>query len=141
MRRESPSNSSSPQTNVRRSPGVSSTTSSCTGPMRSFGPGRSCRIATGRPARAGRLAHAADGLGVLVQRAVRVVQAGNVHPGATISTSVAGSREAGPMVATILLLRMVGTVAGAAPESGRPRRCPAAASGGAERRRPAAPSA
>ena len=34
-----------------RSPGVSSTISSRSGPIRSLGPGRSCRIATGRPAR------------------------------------------------------------------------------------------
>ena len=34
-----------------RSPGLSSATSSRTGPIRSLGPGRSCRIATWRPAR------------------------------------------------------------------------------------------
>ena len=51
MRCASPGASPSPQTNVSASPGVSSTTSSRSGPIRSFGPGRSCRIATGRPAR------------------------------------------------------------------------------------------
>ena len=49
MRPASPS-SSVPQANVRRSPGLSSATSSRSGPMRSLGPGRSWRIATWRPA-------------------------------------------------------------------------------------------
>ena len=46
-----PAPRSSPQTNVSARPRVSSTTSSRSGPIRSFGPGRSWRIATGRPAR------------------------------------------------------------------------------------------
>ena len=40
-----------PADDVRRSPGLSSATSSRSGPMRSLGPGRSWRMATWRPAR------------------------------------------------------------------------------------------
>ncbi len=50
-RSPSPPPSPSPHTNVRGSPAPSSTTSSRSLPIRSFGPGRSCRIATWRPAR------------------------------------------------------------------------------------------
>ena len=74
-----PACSPSPQMNVSRSPGVSSTTSSRSGPIRSLGPGRSWRIATGRPGPAGGVAHAADRLRVLLERPVRVVQPRDVH--------------------------------------------------------------
>ena len=47
----SPSSSPSAPQKVTRLPGSSSTRSSRRTPMRSLGPGRSCRIATGRPAR------------------------------------------------------------------------------------------
>ena len=72
--------SPAPHVNVTRSPGLSSTTSSRSGPMRSLGPGRSCRIATGRPAlpaasRTRRTVSACSST-----RAVRVVQPRDVHP-------------------------------------------------------------
>ena len=49
--------------------------------MRSFGPGRSWRIATWPPGAAGGLAHELRGLGVLLGAAVREVQPRDVHAG------------------------------------------------------------
>ena len=51
LRSPSPPPSPLPHTNVSGSPAPSSTMSSRSLPMRSFGPGRSCMIATARPAR------------------------------------------------------------------------------------------
>ncbi len=87
---------SSPQVNVTMSPGLSSTMSSRSGPIRSLGPGRSCRIATGRPALPGGVAHAAYGLLVLLERSVRVVQARHVHPGAHHREQRGGLARGGP---------------------------------------------
>ena len=50
-----------------------------TGPMRIFGPGRSCRIATGRPARPAASRTSVGRLGVLLVRAVAEVQPRDVH--------------------------------------------------------------
>ena len=83
MLRASPTTSpSGPQVKVTVSPGRSSATSSRSLPMRSFGPGRSWRIATGRPARPAALRTSSRGLGVLLVRPVREVEPGDVHPGA-----------------------------------------------------------
>ena len=72
---------SSPQLNVTKSPGFSSTMSSRSGPMRSFGPGQVLQDRDRSPRAAGGVAHAAYRLLVLGQRAVGVVQPGHVHPG------------------------------------------------------------
>ena len=98
----------SPQTNVSASPGLNSTTPSRSLPMRSFGPGRSCRIATWRPARpaASRTRRAVSACSSALpwekfSRATSI-------PASTIRASTSGSREAGPMVATIFVRRMNG---------------------------------
>ena len=70
-----------PQTSTSRSPGLSSTRSSSSAPMRSLGPGRSWRIATGRPTAADGGAHALGVLGVHLAVAVGEVQPGDVEPG------------------------------------------------------------
>ena len=64
--------------------------SSRSGPMRSFGPGQVLQDRHRAPGPAGGVAHAAHGLGVLLERAVRVVQPRDVHPGRTIASSVSG---------------------------------------------------
>ena len=81
MRSAVPSASSRPpQTNVTRSPGLSSTMSPSSGPMRSFGPGEVLQDRHGPAGAAGRVAHEARGVGVLLVRAVAEVQPGDVHP-------------------------------------------------------------
>ena len=77
----SPWRSPSPQENVSRSPGVSSTTSSAQRADAQLGARQVLqdRDLPSGPARG--VAHAADGLRVLLQRAVRVVQPRHVHPG------------------------------------------------------------
>src|SRR5918997_6100504 len=108
MRRESPSASWSPQTNVTSSPGLSSAIPSTSLPIRSFGPGRSCRIATERPARfaASRTSRTVSACSSAVP-CEKFSRATSI-PASTIRTRVSGSREAGPMVATILVRRMGG---------------------------------
>src|SRR3954468_18847227 len=104
---------SPPQTNVVVSPGLNSATSSRRRPMRSFGPGRSCRIATWRPARpaASRTSRAVSACSSALpwekfSRATSI-------PASTMRASTSGSRDAGPMVATIFVRRSIyaGTVA------------------------------
>ena len=106
IRRASPSASCSPQTNVTSSPGLSSAMPSTSLPMRSFGPGRSCRIATGRPARFAasrtRCAVSACSSALPWEKFSRATS----MPASTMRTSTSGSREAGPMVATIFVRRM-----------------------------------
>ena len=101
-----PSVAFSPHTNVTSSPGLSSAIPSLSAPMRSLGPGRSCRTATWRPARpaASRTASAVPACSSAVpwekfRRATSI-------PASTMRTSTSGSREAGPMVATILVRRI-----------------------------------
>ena len=73
--------------------------------MRSFGPGRSWRIATGRPTRPAALrtrwAVSACCSAVPCEKFSRATS----MPAATIRSSVLGSREAGPIVATIFVWR------------------------------------
>ena len=76
--------------------------------MRSFGPGRSCRIATWRPARpaASRTSCAVSACSSALpcekfRRATSI-------PASTMRTSTSGSREAGPIVATIFVRRIIG---------------------------------
>ena len=97
-----------PQTNVIASPGLSSTTPSRSLPMRSFGPGRSCRIATWRPARpaASRTRRAVSACSSALpwekfRRATSI-------PASTMRARTSGSREAGPIVATIFVRRSSG---------------------------------
>src|SRR3954447_26683756 len=108
----SPSAPFSPQTNVVTSPGLNSATSSRSRPMRSFGPGRSCRIATWRPTRpaASRTSRAVSACSSALpwekfSRATSI-------PASTMRASTSGSRDAGPMVATIFVRRCIyaGTV-------------------------------
>ena len=66
---------------VSVSPGRRSIRSSRSGPMRSFGPGRSCRIATWRPARLDASRTSADVVGVLLTGAVGEVEPRDVEPG------------------------------------------------------------
>ena len=126
--RASPSPSSW-QTKVTVLPVSSSTRSSTSWPMRILGPGRSWRIATGRPA-----AFAAS-------RTMREVSAcsstlpwekfrrATSMPASIMRRRVSGSRDAGPMVATIFVRRMSGNVlarcrAYAGPSGPTPGRAP-----------------
>ena len=81
-------------------------TPSFSSPMRSLGPGRSWRIATCRPARSAavrtRWAVSAWSDRVPWEKFSRATSI----PAATIRSSVCTSREAGPIVATILVRRM-----------------------------------
>src|SRR3954454_17812860 len=103
----SPSLPLGPHTNVVASPGLNSTTPSRRAPMRSFGPGRSCRIATWRPARpaASRTSRAVSACSSALpwekfSRATSI-------PASTMRARTSGSREAGPMVATIFVRRCI----------------------------------
>ena len=73
--------------------------------MRSFGPGRSCRIATARPARPAALrtrsATSACSSALPCEKFSRATS----MPAATMRTRTSGSRDAGPMVATIFVRR------------------------------------
>ena len=106
IRCASPSKPLAPQTKVRWSPGLSSAIPSASGPIRSLGPGRSCRIATCRPARpaASRtsLAVSACSSAVPCEKFSRATS----MPASIRRTSTSGSREAGPIVATILVRRI-----------------------------------
>src|SRR3954454_4001560 len=104
---------SPPHTKVVVSPGLNSATPSRSLPMRSFGPGRSCRTATWRPARpaASRTSRAVSACSSALpwekfSRATSI-------PASTMRASTSGSRDAGPMVATIFVRRSIyaGTVA------------------------------
>src|SRR4051812_46610048 len=106
-REASPSPPLVPHTNVVVSPGLNSTTPSRSLPIRSFGPGRSCRIATWRPARpaASRTRRAVSACSSALpwekfNRATSI-------PASTIRASTSGSRDAGPMVATIFVRRCI----------------------------------
>ena len=105
MRRPSPASPLTPHTNVTGSPVLSSATSSRSAPMRSLGPGRSCRIATGRPARpaASRIARAVSACCSAVPW-LKFSRATSI-PASTMRTRTSRSREAGPMVATIFVRR------------------------------------
>src|SRR4051794_9827571 len=102
----SPSLPLGPHTNVVASPGLNSTTPSRSLPIRSFGPGRSCRIATWRPARPAasrtRWATSACSSALPWEKFSRATSI----PASTMRTSISGSRDAGPMVATILVRRI-----------------------------------
>ena len=108
IRVASPSSSCSPQTNVTTSPGLSSAMPSVSLPIRSFGPGRSWRIATERPARLAasrtRWAVSACSSALPWEKLSRATSI----PASTIWTRTSGSREAGPMVATIFVRRING---------------------------------
>src|SRR5215218_806522 len=109
IRLASPSSSWLPQTNVTWSPGLSSAIPSTSLPIRSFGPGRSWRIATDLPARLAasrtRCAVSACSSALPWEKFRRATSI----PASIIWTRTSGSREAGPMVATILVRRMGGT--------------------------------
>ena len=106
IRRASPSAACSPHTNVTWSPGLSSAMSSTSLPIRSLGPGRSCMIATGSPARFAasrtRDAVSACSSAVPCEKFSRATS----MPASIMRTSTSGSREAGPIVATIFVRRM-----------------------------------
>src|SRR3954469_24694758 len=104
MRCLSPS-SSLPQTNVTRSPWARSAMPSRSAPIRIFGPGRSCSTATWRPTRP-----AALRIRSMVSACSRRVPCEKLSRATSIPASIilsrtSGSREAGPMVATILVRR------------------------------------
>src|SRR5215217_1237027 len=104
MRSALPS-SSLPQTNVTRSPCARSAMPSRSGPIRILGPGRSCSTATWRPT-----LPAALRMRSIVSACSRRVPCEKLSratsiPASIIRTSVSGSREAGPMVATIFVRR------------------------------------
>ncbi len=71
---------SDPHTSVSVSPTRSSAMSSLSAPIRSFGPGRSWRIATWRPAADAAARMRSSVLGVQLEVAVREVEPGDVHP-------------------------------------------------------------
>src|SRR5262245_19749209 len=94
-----------PQWNVTASPAFRSTTSPASGPMRSFGPGRSCSSATGRPARpAASRTHSAVSACSSWEPWLKFSRATSI-PASTMRPSVSRSRDAGPIVATIFVLR------------------------------------
>ena len=87
------------------SPGLSSAMPSRSTPMRSLGPGRSCRIATWRPAAAD-AARTRSAFSAWISRLPwEKFSRATSRPAATIRVSVSMSCEAGPMVATILVRR------------------------------------
>src|SRR6478735_1251376 len=107
-REASPSPPLGPHTNVVASPGLNSTTPSRSLPIRSFGPGRSCRIATWRPARpaASRTRRAVSACSSALpwekfRRATSI-------PASIMRGKTSGSRDAGPIVATIFVRRSMG---------------------------------
>ena len=75
----------------------------CTLPVRILGPERSCSTATGRPQPRRDLAHAREHGQVLGVLAVGEVQPDHVDAGLDEVLEHLGSREAGPMVATIFV--------------------------------------
>ena len=77
-------------------------------PIRSFGPGQILEDRTWRPTWPRPRADPLDVLGMQLAIAVGEVQAGDVEPGLDHRASVSGSREAGPIVATIFVRRMPG---------------------------------
>src|SRR4051794_17304171 len=106
MRRASPGSPPSPlQTKVRWSPMPRSAVPSRSAPMRSLGPGRSCRIATGRPARpaASRTRWAISACCSAVPW-LKLRRATSM-PASTMRTRTSRSLDAGPIVATILVRR------------------------------------
>src|SRR3954454_6500481 len=96
---------SMPAHSVRWSPARSSATSSRSGPMRSLGPGRSWRMATGRPARPAaermRSTFSSCSSRLPWEKFRRATSA----PASIIRASVSESRHAGPMVTTIFVRR------------------------------------
>ena len=86
--------------------------SSSSAPMRIFGPGRSWRIATWRPA-ALAAARTRSAFSAWISRlpCEKFSRATSI-PASTIRRSVSGSWDAGPIVATILVRRMKLKVAG-----------------------------
>src|SRR4051794_25702302 len=107
MRRASPAPFSPPHSKTTLSPTLSSTVPSTSGPMRSFGPGRSCRSATGRPARpaASRTSCAVSAC-CSCDPWLKLSRATSM-PASIILTSVSALFEAGPIVATILVRRVI----------------------------------
>src|SRR4051794_23947111 len=107
MRVSSPSpGSGPPQWKVTWSPGLAAAAAPCRTPMRGLGAGRSCRIAAWRPARPAasrtRCATSACSSAEPWEKFSRATS----MPASTMRTRTSGSREAGPMVATILVRRM-----------------------------------
>src|SRR3954454_21144814 len=107
MRRASPGPSSRPHSKTTLSPTLSSTVPSTSGPIRSLGPGRSCSSATGRPARpaASRTSWAVAACCSCVPW-LKFNRATSM-PASIMRTSVSGLPEAGPMVATIFVRRLI----------------------------------
>ena len=106
MRVASPGSSPSAPQKVTTFPGLSSTRSSRRTPTRSLGPGRSCSSAMGRPARP-----AASRTRCAVSACCSCVpwlkfSRATSMPASTIRTRTSGSREAGPIVATIFVRRI-----------------------------------
>src|SRR5437588_2636602 len=98
--------SSDPPTRTSLSPGLSSARSFLIAPIRTFGPGRSCRIATCRPARPAALRMRSAFSAWISRFPCEKFRRATSSPACTIRASVSGSREAGPIVATILVRRM-----------------------------------
>jgi hypothetical protein len=105
IRSESP-RPSEPQTSSSVSPARNSAMSSLSAPIRIFGPGRSWRIATWRPALAA-AARIRSAFSAWISRlpCEKFSRATSI-PACTIRASVSGSRDAGPIVATIFVRRM-----------------------------------
>ena len=110
MRCASPSPSSPLQSNVTRSPGLSSTTPSRSGPMRSLGPGGPAGSPPGDPR--GRPRRARGGSSRRARRACRASSSTARRPcrPRPCEPRISGSREAGPIVATIFVRRISRTV-------------------------------
>src|SRR3954452_10232244 len=115
MWRSSPSWPSAPQVNMIVSPGLSSTVSSFRRPRRSLGPGRSWRIATGRPARPDALRTSSTFLRCSSTVPCEKFRRATSIPASTIRTRISGSWHAGPIVATIFVRRISRTLRHEAP--------------------------
>ena len=90
------------------SPSSAAAGSPASGPVRIFGPLRSCMIATCRPACAATLADAREGLGMRLVRAVREVEPEDIDArGRRAPRARRGLPLAGPTVAMILVWRIV----------------------------------
>src|SRR3954452_5108895 len=102
----SPSSPSEPQVKGMWSAGLSSTVPARRRPSRSLGPGRSCRMATGRPARPAASRTRATFSACSSSEPCEKFNRATSMPASTMRASTSGLRDAGPMVATIFVRRM-----------------------------------
>ena len=91
---------------VNVAPSTSLMTPHSTGPVRIFGPCKSCKIATGWPISALTPRRLCDVFGLQIRAAVRKIEARHIHAVQQHARIIAFDREAGPMVGTIFARRV-----------------------------------